>query len=125
MPATTPVTLTLKVQAPLAAIVAPVSTMLCDTATAVIVPLPHVPVSPLGVDTVNPAGKESEKATPLRAMDSLGLVIVKMSIVEPPSPMDAAANDMAMFGGVATIRVADAAVPVPPSVELIEPVLFR
>ena len=124
MPATRPVTLTLNVQEPAAAIVPPASATLCEPAAAVTVPLPQVPVSPLGVETVSPAGKESVKATPANASEVFGLVIVKLSEVEPASPMDVARNALEMLGGVATVNVAEAVFPVPPFVEETFPVVF-
>ncbi len=89
-----------------------------------IVPLPQVPVTPLGVETVKPAGSESVKATPFNANEALGLVIVKFSDVEPASPMDAAPNVLAMDGGVPTVRFAVAVFPVPPLVDVTVPVVL-
>ena len=60
-PEAVPVTFTVSVQEPLAAIVPPVSEMLPEPATAVAVP-PHVFVKPLGVATTIPAGKLSVNA---------------------------------------------------------------
>ena len=116
-------TLTLKVHEPLAAIVPLARVTLCEPAAAVIVPLPQVPVRPFGVATAKPAGSESVKATPFRA-NALGLLIVKLSDVEFASPIEAAPNVLAMVGGVATVNVAVAVLPVPPFVEVTEPVLF-
>ncbi len=50
-------------------------------ATAVIVPLPQVPVKPLGVATTTPAGKVSVNATPLSATLVFGLVMVKLNVL--------------------------------------------
>jgi len=117
LPAATAVTLTENVQEPLAAIVPPFSTTLCDPAAAVTVP-PHEPLNALGVATANPAGKLSVNAIPDSAVPlTTGLVIVKVSEVEPPSPMLATPNVFAMLGGLATIRLAEAVFPVPPLVE--------
>ena len=55
-PAVVPVTLTVKVQEPLAAIVPPERLTAPPPAAAVMVPAPQVPVSPLGVATTRPAG---------------------------------------------------------------------
>ena len=71
-PAAMPVTLTENVQDVLAAIVPPLRLMTFVPATAVIVPAPHVPVRPFGVETTRPAGNVSLKATPVRATVALG-----------------------------------------------------
>jgi hypothetical protein len=112
------VTLTENVQEPLAAIVLPVKLILCEPPAAVTMPLPQVPVSPFGVDTINPAGSVSANATPASATTELGFVIVKLSDVELVRPIDAAPNALLIEGGVATDRFADAVLPVPPLVEV-------
>jgi hypothetical protein len=112
------VTLTENVQEPLAAIVLPVKLILCEPPAAVTMPLPQVPVSPFGVDTINPAGSASANATPASATTELGFVIVKLSDVELVRPIDAAPNALLIEGGVATDRFADAVLPVPPLVEV-------
>src|SRR5258707_13091697 len=95
-----------------------------DPATAVAVP-PQVLVSPLGVATTNPAGRLSVNATPVSAMVlAAGLVMVKVSEVEPFSGMLAAPNALVMVGGVATVRFAVAVLPVPPLVEETAPLVF-
>jgi hypothetical protein len=66
MPVETAVTLTANEQVPETAKVDPARLTEVDPATAVIVPLPHEPTTPLGVATTSPAGKGSVKATPLR-----------------------------------------------------------
>jgi hypothetical protein len=63
-PAVVPVTLTENVQELLAAMVPPERPIVPAPAAAVIVPEPHVPDSPLGVETTKPAGSVSLKATP-------------------------------------------------------------
>jgi len=113
-PAVVPVTFTLKVHEPLAAIVAPVRLMLPDPAVAMIVPPPQLPVSPLGVETTSPAGKASVKPTPVSAVDAFELLTVKLSEVDPLTGMVAAPNDFAMAGGPTTVTLAAAALPVPP-----------
>src|SRR5258708_1335717 len=93
-------------------------------ATAVAVP-PQVLVSPLGVATTRPAGRLSVKATPVSGIVlAAGLVIVKLSEVEPFSAMAAAPNDLVMVGGVATLMLAVAVLPVPPLVEVTLPVVL-
>lgn len=66
-PAAVPVTLTLKVQELLAVSVAPDKLITLVFCVAVMVPLPHEPVSPLGVETIRPAGRVSLKPTPVSA----------------------------------------------------------
>lgn len=95
-----------------------------EPAAAVAVP-PQVLASPLGVATTNPAGRLSVKATPVSAMLLLtGLVIVKLSEVEPFKGILAAPKALTIVGGVATERLAVAELPVPPFVELTAPVVF-
>jgi hypothetical protein len=59
-------------------------------AVAVIVPAPHVPVSPFGVEITRPAGSVSLKVTPVSAVVVFGFVMVKLSEMEPFSGMLAA-----------------------------------
>src|ERR1051326_7823242 len=102
--------------------------MLPEPAVAVIVPEPHEPVRPLGVETTIPVGSESVTATPVRADPPFGLVMVKLKLVVPFVPMLDAPNAFVMVGGevglAPTVSVADATVPVPPSLELIMPVVL-
>jgi hypothetical protein len=102
VPAVVPVTFALKVQEPLDASVALAKLMLPDPAVAVIVPLPQLPVSPFGVETTRPAGSVSVKATPVNAVEALGLFIVKLSEVDPFSTMLAAPKDFTIVGGAMT-----------------------
>ena len=127
-PAVVPVTLTENVQEEPAAgdavSVPPDKLTLPLPATAVMVPLPQDPVSPLGVATTKPAGRLSVKATPLSATLVFGFAMVKLSEVEPFSGMLAAPKDLVIVGGVATVRFADAVLPVPPLVEVTLPVVL-
>lgn len=66
VPAVLPVTFTENVQEEDAAMVPPDKLTVPEPAVAVIVPLPQVPVRPLGVETTRPAGSVSLNATPLR-----------------------------------------------------------
>ena len=59
------VTFTVNVQDDDDASVAPLRLTLPDPATAVIVPPPHVPERPFGVDTTRPPGNVSVKPTPV------------------------------------------------------------
>ncbi len=72
VPAVVPVTFTLNVQVPPAAIVPPERLIAPEPATAVTVPAPQVPVRPFGVETTRPVGKVSLKATPVAP--TVGLV---------------------------------------------------
>ena len=65
VPAADPVTFTLNVHVPFTSRFPPVSVTLPDPASAVIAPIPHVPVSPLsGLATVIPIGNVSVNPTP-------------------------------------------------------------
>jgi hypothetical protein len=99
---------------PLAAIVAPASAMPVG-AVVVSVP-PQIEVDAVG--TVRPLGKVSVNATPVSATVVFGLVSVKVSEVVPLSAIVAAPNALLMLGGAATVRLALAVLPVPPSFEL-------
>jgi len=123
-PAAVPVTLTENVQLLLAAIVPPVRLITFVPAVAVIVPAPHVPVRPFGVEMTRPAGSVSLNATPLSATVVFGLVIVKVRLVEPFSGMLAAPKVLAMVGGATTVTEALEVLPVPPSVEVTCTLLF-
>src|SRR5258708_4831420 len=128
LPAVVPVTSTEKVHEEPAAgdavSVPPERLMLPLPAVAVIVPLPHEPVT-LGVAaTTRPAGRLSVNATPLRELKVFGLVMVKLSEVVPFSGMLAAPKAFVMVGGEATVRLADAVLPVPPFVEGTLPVVL-
>src|SRR5450830_1388923 len=117
VPSELPVTFTLKVQEALAASVAPVKLTAPDPAVAVIVLLPQVPVRPFGVEITRPAGNVSVKATPVNAVDRLGLLIVKLSEVDPFSGMLAAPKDFTIVGGTTappTVTLAEAVPPEPP-----------
>lgn len=94
-------------------------------ATAVIVPLPQVPVT-LGVAaTATPAGRVSVKATPLRALAVLGLVMVKLSVLLAFSAMLVGLKALLMVGGATTVKLAVLLVaPAPDSVELMAPVVL-
>ena len=112
-PAAMPVTLTENVQEPLAAIVPPLRLIVFVPAVAVIVPAPHVPVRPFGVETTSPAGSVSLKPTPVSATVVFGLVMVKLSEVEPFRGMLAAPKAFAIVGGATTVMEALDVLPVP------------
>lgn len=59
------VTLMVKVQFALARSVAPAKLTEPNPEVAVMFPLPHEPIRPLGEDTISPAGSMSVKPTPV------------------------------------------------------------
>ena len=131
-PAIVPVTLTENVQEVFAARVAPARDTLPEPARAVIVPPPHAPIRPLlGVDTISPRppGNVSVKAT-LVNCTAFGLLIVKVKVVVPPTPIEAAPNVLVMVGGAvigatpATLRVVIEVLPKPPFVDPTVTLLF-
>ena len=93
-------------------------------AVAVIVPLPHDPVTFGGVATTSPEGKVSVNATPLNATPVFGLLMLKLSVLLAFNTMLVGLNDLVMLGGEATVRLALAVFPVPPLVELTAPVVL-
>ncbi len=124
VPAVIPVTFTEKLQEPPAAIVPPLRLITPVPAVAVIVPAPQVPVTPFGVEITRPAGSVSLKATPLKATVAFGLLMVKLSEVEPFSGMLAAPKALTMVGGATTVMDALAVLPVPPLVDVTWTLLF-
>ncbi len=81
-PALVAVTLTEKVQLPMAVRLPPLRMIVPDPAVAVIVP-PQLPFSPLGVEITRPGGSVSVKPMPVNAVEVLGLFIVKLNAVDP------------------------------------------
>ena len=118
-----PGTLTETVQLALAANVPAERLMLPEPATAVAVP-PQVLFKALGVATTRPAGRLSVKAIPFSVTPVFGLLMVKVSDVVPFSGMLAAPNALVIDGGEATVKLAEAVLPVPPLVELTAPVVL-
>ena len=118
VPAAIPVTFTANVQEELAAIVPPLRLITLVPAVAVIVPAPHVPVRPFGVETTRPAGRVSLNPTPVSAVVLLLFWMVKVRLVEPFSGMLAAPNALIMTGGATTVIEALDVLPVPPSVDV-------
>src|SRR5579859_1884392 len=97
--------------------------MLPDPATAVAVP-PQVLFKALGVATTRPAGKLSVNAMPLSATPVFGLLIANVRLVVPFSGMLAAPKALVIDGGEATVKLAEAVLPVPPLVEVTFPVVL-
>jgi hypothetical protein len=123
-PAAMPVTLTENVQEPLAAIVPPLRLIVLVPAVAAMVPAPQVPVRPFGVETTKPAGSVSLNATPVNPTVAFGLLMVKLSEVEPFSGMVAAPNAFEIVGGATTVIEALEVLPVPAFVEVTWTLLF-
>jgi hypothetical protein len=82
-PDAVPITFTAKLHEALTARDAPAKLTLLDPATAEIAPPLQLPVRPLGVATICPAGSVSVNPTPLREPPLLGFVKVKVSDVAP------------------------------------------
>src|ERR1043166_6208509 len=122
-PACTPVTFRLIVHEPFAASDPPVRLIEPDPAAAVVVP-PQLLVRPFGVATTRPAGSVSLKVTPVSPIDAFGLLMLKVSDVLAFSRMLAAPKAFVIVGGVATVRLAVAVLPVPPLVEVTLPVVL-
>jgi hypothetical protein len=126
VPDCVPVTLTTIVQlVPGVAMLPPVRLMLVLFAAAVTVP-PQVLLTPGVLATCNPFVSVSLNATPFSALVlAAGLVMVKVTVVVPFREILAAPNALLMVGGAAIFTVAVLLVlPVPPSVELIAPVVL-
>jgi hypothetical protein len=122
-PAAMPCTFTLTLQLAFAASVALVRLIEPDAAAAVTVPV-QVVTSPFGVATCRPAGKVSLNAMPVSARLELGLLSVNVTEVVAFSRMLEAPKAFVMVGGAATVRFAEAVLPVPPLVELTMPVVL-
>src|ERR1051326_5215167 len=122
-PAAVPVTFRLMVHEAFAASDPPVRLMEPEPAVAVVVP-PQLLVSAFGVATAKPAGSVSLKAIPVSASEVFGLLMLNVSEVEAFSRMLAAPNALVIVGGVATVKLAEAVLPVPPLVEVTLPVVL-
>ena len=122
-PAAMPVTFRLMVHEAFAVSDAPVRLIEPEPAAAVTVPL-QVVASPLGVATCNPAGSVSLNAMPVSPSDVFGLLSVKVNEVLAPTKMLDAPKALVIVGGVATVKLAEAVLPVPPFVEVTFPVVL-
>src|ERR1051326_1862297 len=123
-PTCTPVTFNVIEHDPFAARPPPERLMEPEPAAAVTVPPQPLFVNPFGVATTRPAGSVSLKATPVSAIDVFGLLMLNVSDVLAFSRMLAAPNALVIVGGLATVRLAEAVLPVPPLVEVTFPVVF-
>ncbi|MGH9823513.1 MAG: hypothetical protein ACREDR_09705, partial [Blastocatellia bacterium] len=117
IPAVVPVTFTLTVHVPLAAMVPALKVNVVSPANGVNVP--HPGTAPGGAATCNPAGSASVNATPDKLTVEFGLVSVKVRVVVPPRGTLGTPNALLIIGGASTVRVAVLlAAPVPPLVEV-------
>ena len=121
VPAVVPLMPTIMLQEPLAASVPPDKLMVPEPTVAVREP-PHVLDVPAA--TTSPDGKESMKATPVSPVALFGFVMLNVTLVVPFSGMLAAPKDFVIVGGTTTMTLADAVLPVPPLVEVTEPLTF-
>jgi hypothetical protein len=74
--------------------------------------------------TCKPAGNVSLNATPVSAVPAFGFVIVKVSVLTPPTAIEFGENDLLIPGAVLTVSVSLPVLPVPPFVEVTLPVVF-
>src|SRR5438445_483275 len=66
-----------------------------------------------GVETTNPEGNASVKPIPVSVPTAFGLVIVKLRLVVPPTPIKGAANILLIIGSATTVMVEVDVLPVP------------
>src|SRR6266567_3703365 len=126
VPAWVPVTFTTIVQVlPGVAMLPPDRLIVVVFAVAVTVP-PQVLLTPGVAATCRPFVRVSEKAIPVSAVVlAAGLVMVNVSVVVLFCGMLAAPNALLMVGGATILRVTVLlVVPVPPSVEVMAPVVL-
>src|SRR6267154_4923754 len=115
IPGCVPVTVTLGVHWPPAAIVAPESEIVLPPVVAKVPP--HA--VPVPLTTVKPAGSVSVKATPVKAsVFAVGLVTVNPRDVVPLMLMSEGVNALAIDGGATTNKLALPVLPVPPSFDV-------
>ena len=97
VPAAAPVTVTLIVQVPLAAIVPLVSAIVRG---AVRVSVPPLQAAEVADATVRPEGRISEKETPVKEVPVFGFVNVKVSVLVVPVPIEIGEKLLERFGAV-------------------------
>lgn len=122
-PAVVPVTFTVSVHEEPGAMVPPPKFNVVSPGVAFQVPLQVEPI-PAGLATCNPAGKLSEKSTPVRVMPAFGLVKVSVNCDTPPTGIVVGLNALLTVGGAATDKVALAVLPVPALAEVTLPVVL-
>jgi hypothetical protein len=123
VPALVPVTFTLTVQFALLASVPADKLTVEDPAVALAVP-PQLFVNDGVAATTTPDGRLSVNARPVRDRFEFGSVMMIVREVEPLIGTLVAPNAFAIDGGAATLRFAVAVLPVPPFVDVTEPVVF-
>lgn len=77
---------------------APARLMLFDPSVKVMVPPPHAPLKPSGVETTKPAGNVSLNAIPVNPL-AFGLVRLKLRLVLPFNGIWLAPNAVVIVGG--------------------------
>lgn len=105
LPKVMAVTLTLTAHELPAATVPPLRVTLPPPAVAVAGPS-QVLLRPEGFATTSPDGKLSVSATPVNAVELLGLLMVKVRLVVPLTGTFVASNALVMLGGATTVRLA-------------------
>ena len=120
-PSAAPVTVTLNWHWLLVLMAAPESAI---PVGAVVVSVPPQTVA-VAFATVRPVGKVSVNATPVSGSTfAAGLVMVKVSDVVAFSEIVEGLKILAIDGGASTVTLAEAVLPVPPSVEVTLPVVL-
>jgi hypothetical protein len=120
-PAVAPVTVTLKVQVPPGAIDAPLSEIVRVAATVVTVPLQ---AEKLASTMLSPVGRTSVKATPVRVLVELVLVMVNVRVDVPPTAIEVGLKALLIEGAPTTVMLAEAVLPVPPLLDVTLPVVL-
>jgi hypothetical protein len=119
------VMLTDAVQVLLAAMVPPLKVRVVAPANGAKVGAPQPDLTTLGVaDTCRPAGRLSVNETFVRAALALGLMMVNVRVVVPLTVIASGEKDLLIARPVVTNRVAEAVLPVPPLVEVTDPLVF-
>src|SRR5215472_9650879 len=100
-------------------------TKLIEPAPATGLNVPPQVLLPFGAGaTTNPAGRLSVNASPVSVTFVFGFWMVKVSVVVPFNGIWCKVNNFWIVGGTATVRLAVAVLPVPPLVEVTEPVVL-
>jgi len=81
-------------------------------------------VAPGVLATCTAVGNVSLTPTPVSAVVVFGLVMVRVSVEVPFTPIPVGLNALVMVGAVRTVKVAEAVPPAPPLVELTAPVVL-
>lgn len=97
--------------------------MVLPPPVAEMVPPPHDPNSPGGVEMTSPDGRLSVKPTPLNDV-VFGFWTVKLNEVMPFTGMIVVPNEIVTVGGGSTFRLAEAVLPGPALVDVTVPVVF-